>query len=358
MLQPQDLHSAISDLGNLYHRAFGLVLPPLNHEILLYRYITYLALPLEIFPAVQGLAQLTRSDFRYSITKEIRRKQGSAFPEVELMSLLVVAVKLLYPADEVQRHPQSLHEPAAQQMDWISWKRRWQDLAKSSPRTGLARGSEIDVRDTDVFKMSQQELGSYMNWYQKTWVKGPRPGSEDSVNKEILDMFPLHSLEPSGKLSSLQREQELEGAATQRARSTTNSLKFQRPLKDDEADGEANIKRPGEGYKSYRSEEELPDIAKVLFKAAAETACTSVENLILAVLQNEAKITTWKRAKWRAEVTGQEFDLDLEVRGRGASRIGTQMSQELEDVSIIGDLVQREESEEEVSDVDMQMISP
>ncbi|KAF7509431.1 hypothetical protein GJ744_007994 [Endocarpon pusillum] len=358
MLQPQDLHGAVSDLGSLYHRAFGLSLPPLNYEILLYKYITYLALPLEIFPAVQGLAQLTRSDFRYSITKEIRRRQGSAFPEIVLMSLLVVAVKLLYPVDEAQRQPQSLHEPAIQQMDWLSWKRRRQDLAKNPPKTGLARGSEIEVRDTDVFKMSQQELDSYMNWYQKTWVKEPRAGLEDSVNKDILDMFPLHSLEPSGTLRSMQREHELEGAAIQRAHSTTHSLEFQGPITDDEVgDQEANIKRPGEEYKSYRSEEELPDIAKVFFRAAAEIACTSVKNLILAVLQAEAKMATWKRAKRRAEVTGNEFDLDAEMRGgRAASRMEMHVPQEMEATNIRSNLVQREESEED-SDVDMQMIS-
>ncbi|ERF76384.1 hypothetical protein EPUS_07092 [Endocarpon pusillum Z07020] len=357
MLQPQDLHGAVSDLGNLYYRAFGLLLPPLNYEILLYRYITYLALPLEIFPAVQGLAQLTRSDFRYSITKEIRREQGSAFPEVELMSLLVVAVKLFYPVDDAQRRPQSLHEPATHQMDWISWKRRRQDLAKEPPGTRLVWGSEIDVRDTDVFKMSQQELDSYMNWYQKTWVKEPRPGLEDSVNKDILDMFSLHSLEPSGKLRSMQCEHELEEAAIHRALSTTHSLEFQRPITDDEiGDQEANIKRPGEEYKSYRSEEELPDVVKVFFRAAAETACTSVKNLILAVLQAEAKMTTWKRAKRRAEVTGHEFDLDAEMRGRAASRMEMHVPQEMEATNIRSNLVQREESEEN-SDVDMQMIS-
>ncbi len=341
----------------MYHRAFGLLLPPLNHEILLYKYITYLALPLEIFPAVQRLAQLIRSDFRYYITNETRRKQVSAFPEVELMSLLVIAVKLLYPFDGVRRHPQSAHEPTTQQMDWMFWKRRRQGLARCPPGSNLARGSEIDVRDTDVFQMGQQELDTYMNWYQKTWVKEPRSGPEDSMNKEILKMFPLHGLEPSGKLRSIEREQELEEATTQRARATTNAIRFQRPKTDDEGgDQETNIMHPGEEYQSYRSEEELPHIAKVFFKEAAETACTSVKNLILAVLQTEAEITIWKRAMRRAEVTGQEFDLDAERRGRGAGRTEMQVSLEMEVRNITGDVVQRTQSGEEDSDVDMQTI--
>lgn len=348
MLQPEDLHNAISDLATMYHQAFGLALPPLNHEVLLYKYIMYLALPLEIFPAVQGLVQLTRSHFHYSTTKETRRKQDSAFPEMQLMSLLVIAVKLLYPFDRVQRLPRSIHEPTTQKIDWISWRKHRQKLAEHPPGASLARGSEVDVRDTGVFKMSQQELDSYIDWYQKTWVRELRPGSEDSVNKEILDMFPLHRLGQSVKQTPMQREQELENVATRNAKTTTTSLKFQRPVADEAATQEqVDMKRPGEGYKSYKQEEHLPETVKVFFEAAAKTACTSVKNLMIAVLQTEARITTWKRATRRAEVTGLDFDLDAELRrSSGGGRVKTQISREMKSMNIQGEEVEGEDREE------------
>ena len=314
MLQPEELHNAISDLATMYHRNFGLTLPPLNHEVMLYKYIMHLALPLEIFPAVQKLAQATQTNFHYSVPKEKRRRQGSSFPELHLMSLLVIAVKLLYPFDDVHRHPRSNHEPAAQKIDWRSWKQRRQKSVRHSSEAGLARGSEIDVCDRDVFKMSQQELDSYMDWYQKTWVREPRPGSDDDVNKEILDMFPLSNLDPAIQQPSPHREQELDEIAAQNNRATVASMKFQRPLTDEDIlDDKREVKRPGEDYSQYKTGEDLPEAGKAFFAASSETACTNIENLVLAVRQTEAKIRKWKRAKRRAEVTGEDFDLDAEM---------------------------------------------
>jgi RNA polymerase I-specific transcription initiation factor RRN7 len=360
MLQPEDLHNAISDLGTIYHQTFGLTLPPLNHELLLFKYIMYLALPLEIFTAVQELAQLTQSHFHYSSTKDTRRRQGSAFPEIKLMSLLVISVKLLYPFDGAQRLPRSIQEPTTQKLDWMSWKRHQQEFGERPPPASLARGSEIDVRDTDVFKMSRQELDSYMDWYQKTWVREPRPGTEGSVNREIRDMFPLHSLGQSVQQAQIQREQEVQNVATERARTTTASIKFQRPIADEEIINEGvDIKRPGEDYRSYRDEEHLPETAKTFFAVAAKTACTTVKNLIIAVLQIEARIAAWKRAKRRAEVTGLDFDLDAELLGGGV-RVETQMSREVDAMDIQEEVVEVEDSTGsggEDGDADMQMIS-
>ena len=273
------------------------------------------------------------------------------------MSLLVVAVKLLFPFDGSQRHPRSIHEPATQMVDWKIWGRHQQDFAKHPEGGFLARGSEIEVHDTDVFKMSQQELDSYMTWYQKTWVREPRPGSEGSVNKEILDMFPLDRLDTSVERTSMQREQELEKAVFQKAQNTTSSMKFQRPLTDEEAsDQQPSVKRPGEGYRLYRSDEELYESEKAFFHAAAETACTSVQNLMLAVVQTETRITTWKRAKRRAEITGQDFDLDAEMGRNRDDGQATLLPQEMEAVNI-GDLVRSEEGGGEYSDVDMEMMT-
>lgn len=356
MLQPDELHTSISDLATLYHQHFGLILPPVNYEVLLYKYLTYIALPLDTFAAVQALAKLIRSEFRYSSTKETRRKVSSAFPELQLMALLVIVVKLLYPFDEMPCHPLSFQEPATQRMNWKSWNKNRQQLGKRPPGTSLSRGSAIDVQDTDVFKMSQKELDSYMNWYQKIWVKEPRSQSDDNVYKEILDMFPLQRPEPSVTQTSLQREQELVNFATKRARLTTSSLDFQPPVTDGEvSDNEIKVKRPGEEYVSHKSEEDLPELAKPFFESAAKTACTSVKTLMLAVSQTEARIKIWKSAMRRAEVTGGDFDLDAEMRG-GASRADAKMQQQMEDMEIEGDDVRSDRSGGEESEVDMQMV--
>lgn len=362
MLQPEELHFAISDLATMYHRAFGLALPPLNYEVMLYKYILHLALPLEVFPAVQRLARAIRTTFHYCLPKESRRRRGSSFPELQLMSLVVIAVKLFHPFDHVHRHARSVHEPAAQTMDWRAWTQRRQKSAKGSSEAGLARGSEIDVCDTDVFNMDHQELDSYMDWYQKTWVREPRAGSDDNVNKAILDMFPLRKMESNVRRPSSQREQDLEEVAIQNTRATVASMKFPMPLiEEDMSDEEREIKRPGEDYRPCLTEAELSERAKAFFAAASETACTSIANLLLAVRQTEAKMGKWKTAKRRAEVTGKEFDLDAEM-GVGADEnleIEMGMQQDMQAMRIQDSAVESggDGMGEDDSDVDMQMIS-
>jgi RNA polymerase I-specific transcription initiation factor RRN7 len=366
MLQPEELPKAISYLAMKYQHTFGLTLPRLNHEILLHRYVLHLALPLEIFPAVQRLARISQSLFRYSVRKEARRKQGSAFPELQLMSLLVIAVKLLYPFDKAQHHTPSAEESVVETIDWVSWKQHRQELAKLPRGASMAPGSQIDVCDTDVFKMSQQELDSYMDWYQRTWVKEPRPGFDDHVSKAILDMFPLGIPETAVKTPPMRRERDLEDVATRRTQATTASMKFHGPAaEEEESHQQLDASGPGKNYTSYKTEKDLPDSAKAFFGAAAETACTLVKNLILAVLEAEAKIATWKRAKRRAEVTGRGLDLSAEMRGGRDERLEARMQQDMEAMNIQED-IQSEESEEleegeesgrETSDTDMHMIS-
>lgn len=356
MLQPDELHTSVSDLATLYRQHFGLILPPVNYEVLLYKYITYLALPLDTFAAVQALARLIRSEFRYSSTKETRRKAGTAFPELQLIALVVIVVKLLYPFDGTSCHPRLFQEPATQRMNWKSWNKNRQQLGERPGEARLSRGSAIDVQDTDVFTMSQEELDSYMNWYQKTWVREPRNQSVDNVNEEILDMFPLQRLEPSTTQTSLQREQDLVGVAIKSAHLTTSWLEFQPPVTDEEvSDNEIKVKRPGEKYMSYKSEEDLSELAKPFFKSAAETACTSIKTLMLAVLQTETRVKIWKSAMRRAEVTGQDFDLDAEMRAH-AGRVDVKMQEEMQDMDIGGDEVRSDRSEGEESEVDTQMM--
>jgi RNA polymerase I-specific transcription initiation factor RRN7 len=320
--RPQQLHTDISDLATMYHHSFGISLPPLNHGLLLYRYIEDLALPLEVFSATRRLAQMIDSDFHYVSSKDARRRKGSAFPELQLISLLVITVKLLYPCDGITRHARSTQEPAAQKMSWKTWQAVRQNLDIQPPGSGIAPGKLVDVHESDVFNMSRPEIDSYMRWFQKTWVREPRPGTEDSLHREIVNMFPLQSPDPTLEQSSRQRERQRSKIITQNAQATSKSIRFQQPVTDQEAkDQQIRVKRPGESYAIFRKEEDLSKSARAFLVGASEVACTTIGDLLIAVGQVEARVARWKRARRRTERFDEEAEPESEPSrpGSGAS---------------------------------------
>ena len=136
----------------------------------------------EIYPAVRRLATLLELDFSFSILH--KRSTGvSAYPEIQLMSLIVIATKLSQPFDEVERVPQGETDPTTVKVDW----KRWRQLMADTPTKGLKRGEELKVTDTDVVKMSGKQMDDYLNWYQRTWIDDRNPKS----------MFPILHLDLS-----------------------------------------------------------------------------------------------------------------------------------------------------------------
>jgi RNA polymerase I-specific transcription initiation factor RRN7 len=112
-------------------------------------------------------------DFSYPITQKSREFDVS-YPEIQLMSLIVVATKLGHPFDDIVRHPESDSDPTTVKIDW----RKWQEIMIDKPQEGLKRGDEIHVEDTDVASMSEKQMDDYLNWYQRTWIDGAEPKSE------------------------------------------------------------------------------------------------------------------------------------------------------------------------------------
>jgi RNA polymerase I-specific transcription initiation factor RRN7 len=111
-------------------------------------------------------------DFAYPISQN--RQFDVSYPEIQLMSLIVVATKLSHPFDDVVRHPESDSDPTTVKIDWS----KWQEIMLDKPHEGLKRGDEIHVKDVDVALMSEKQMDDYMDWYQRTWIDGAEPKSE------------------------------------------------------------------------------------------------------------------------------------------------------------------------------------
>lgn len=93
------------------------------------------------------------------------------------MSLVIIATKLLYGLDSVSRAPKSNAEPAAVGMKWEAWDKFLR--LGNAERRGLLGGTgqkadnrelEVDVKETDIFGMSGEDLDKYMDWFEKTWA--------------------------------------------------------------------------------------------------------------------------------------------------------------------------------------------
>ena len=114
---------------------------------------------------MQRLVSMLDIELKFPVTQK-RLSKTRAYPEVQLMSLIVVATKLSHPFDDIERLPTSEYDPTLVKMDWTKWR---EVMARKSFE-GLSRGEEIKVTDTNVLNMNDQKLVDYLDWYQRIWI--------------------------------------------------------------------------------------------------------------------------------------------------------------------------------------------
>jgi RNA polymerase I-specific transcription initiation factor RRN7 len=118
------------------------------------------------------LASLLEFDFTYPHV--YRRSHGAlAYPECQIISLIVVVTKLCHPFDAVERTPYSETDPTTIKIDWLKW-REVRDYDKPK---GMKKGEEIKTLDSDVLAMSDTKTDDYLDWYQRTWLDDRDPKS-------------------------------------------------------------------------------------------------------------------------------------------------------------------------------------
>jgi RNA polymerase I-specific transcription initiation factor RRN7 len=119
----------------------------------------------EVYPAVQRLATMLEIDFTYThIRKEnCRVNRITAYPETQLIGLLVIATKLSQPFDDIARKPESDADPTTARIDW----EKWCETMAEEPSEGLKRGQEIKVTEKEILSMNGKKLDDYLDWYQK-----------------------------------------------------------------------------------------------------------------------------------------------------------------------------------------------
>lgn len=126
--------------------------------------------PVDIYPAVQRLNKLVGFTFAFP-TAIAGKRRPLHLPEVQIMTLVIISTKLLFPFDDIKRYPESAREPATQAIDWQIWaqvQRHFHQRETSSGRIG--KGNEILINEKDVFNMTPSQLDEYMDWYENSWL--------------------------------------------------------------------------------------------------------------------------------------------------------------------------------------------
>lgn len=247
----------------------------------MFKHVKNLLLPLEIYACAFRVAKVMGVEFKWP---EIFEGQVRAvdYPELRMMGLVVVSVKLLEPLDDVIRKPESIVDPASMRVRWEGWK----EAMSEKEAKGLKAGEEVKVREEDVFEMSGEKLDDYLNWYQKTWMDN----REDKLPKQILDLFPLEPVQ------EMQVERGDEHSATEKLKTVQGSLQVVDPVTNEQVRYAANeVIRPGAKYPRWKEAGMLSETERLFMEKAAELAGCSLEVLVKTVYMLESKMETLVR---------------------------------------------------------------
>lgn len=290
-LKGSSIYNSVLEMVEFYNIQFEMVFPPLNFPLLIYKHMTDLGLPIEIYPAVRRLATILEVDFTYPILHK-KSYSSLAYPEVQLMCFIVIATKLSHPFDDILRHPENESDPTTVKIDWVKWRQ----IMTDKETNGLRRGEEIKVTDLDVIEMNEEKLDDYLNWYQRMWIDDRNP----KMPEKILELFPLHEISPQSNIE-LSDEQSIS-----RLMKVQGSLIVQNPLADREDDNSKEVNRPGELYRRFRTIEELPENAKAFYEIAAKNIGITLSGLVRAVFQTEVRLENWNTVERKRRLMEDE----------------------------------------------------
>ncbi|WPG97290.1 Hypothetical protein R9X50_00006400 [Acrodontium crateriforme] len=310
LLEPQDLgpperlNRKTLNLLKMLSTKPGMAFPPINHPLILYRWIRALSLPIEIFAATKRLAKLLNVEFTYSLDQTTHpRLRILRYAEPRLMALIVITTKLLFPFDDktTLRFARSLTDPSALSLDWTTWLQ-----THSSPTpdpSPLPFTKAISLSESDAIALSPKALDAYLDMYETTFataqVRTHGEASRDADFRRML--FRLFPAEREEDAHLPTPAFEPSGAETRRLESVQMAL-HRRGIERDAPPG----RRMGAAYRRFRTVRELESFCREsgtaeerFYSLAAGVAGVGVEDLVrgvffferrLQVLEDEARM--------------------------------------------------------------------
>ncbi|KAJ5446457.1 Ubiquitin supergroup [Penicillium cf. griseofulvum] len=341
----QRFHRSVLAIVLFYQSRFELELPPLNTPMVLFRLIKRLALPIEIYDATRVLQDMLGFTFKYPTAGSYdARKRQHHFPDLQLMALIIISTKLLFPLDGLKRYPTTYREPATQVMDWALWASAQSTLDQDQQFGGkIGKKTAVQITDQDVLDMTPAQLDDYMDWYESSWLDTSKAPSHIAemfpISREEQDIQPTSTSAPESlstsapappsahihvpALAPAPREDPEDLVAPDDAPDDTppdttgkkldillqtvmQALRVRRVIPDEDDDH----RRPGEWYHRYRWESHLSGPARTFYEVAAQLAAVPLKTLVRAVTVIESKI-----AQKEEERQNREYFASLGTEG-------------------------------------------
>jgi RNA polymerase I-specific transcription initiation factor RRN7 len=295
MMSYRRFYTTLTNLEISFEKEHGVQWPALNVQLLLFRYLKELALPLELYDATLRLGDLLGYTFafRYDGRENLGVRHLS---EAQLIGCLVLCVKLLYPFDKVRRAPHSSSEPTAVLMNWKQWCKHMAAAKKEhrASNPGFTTEELTKLQEGDVFKLQSDQLDQYLDFYADTFLDEAeiqRTKDNDDFRNALYGLFPIEVKEqhnPVQLSDTLPHERRLEVVSA-----VHSSMRVAAAVRNSDDDSDAL--RPGQMYPRWREVQDLPPRATIFCEEAARLAGLSLEMLVMAVFFAEARVEKWRR---------------------------------------------------------------
>lgn len=289
LLPPERLHKSILEILTMYNKEFGMAIPPINGPLVLYRWVRDLALPIEIFAACQRLGKILSIDDTFILKSKAGTNVVLRYPEPQLMALVVVATKLLFPFDDIERQCHTATDLSSLSLNWDAWTEMHKTEEDSVDKPRLSFNQAFDFSEADCLTAADETLDAYLDWF------GDNLASEDirehgqaaqdaDLRRKLFRMFPNESVrQAQGRTnSSIGGE-----TSAKKPRPGQGPLLREAVIHPSDI---GNAYRVGSFYRRFRSVQDLSGPAQVLYEKAAALAGLSLESLVQAVFSSERKL--------------------------------------------------------------------
>lgn len=306
LLEPQDLlppervHSNTLKMAVMFNGDFGMALPPLNVPLLLYRWIQSLVLPLEVFAGTQRLGKVLDLDMSSFIASKTHRIVVLRYQEAQLMALVVVATKLLFPLDDIERRVYQPTDLSSLALDWDAWSKLHNSGHENENDHQLTFAQAFDFNESDCLSAADDKLDAYLDWYEDNIASEEirehgRARQDADFRRTLFQMFPAPPRKPQttpGASSAAPK------SAWERLHETQRTLQRERVAQPGPS---KNVNRIGSFYRRFRTVEELSGPAKLLFEKASALAGLSLQSMMQAVFSTEKRLEKVEEGLRKAE---------------------------------------------------------
>ncbi|CZR46487.1 uncharacterized protein FPRO_11936 [Fusarium proliferatum ET1] len=282
-----DMHNAVLDLALSYHHNYGMIFPAINDTPTIVHFVRQLTLPVETLITARSILSVMKFSFQLPI--EQSRRFHIDYPEILLMSAIVVAAKLCFPLGQ---HAPFLRAAGTEQsirFDWRTWFKGAQELIEASQTPGKEPIFNQVTAD-QVTSMATEELDQYFAHIAST--------IDRKNDSEITRFFISEKAPPPEAPPRENTEQDNDD----KMRKILGQAITVRGEEGSEQDGKT-LAEPS--YEAFRSVKDLTETAQALYKAAGHISGLSLDEIVQAVYMLEQKMISWQ-LKRRQEEQGEE----------------------------------------------------